>query len=613
MGFNCDLIDKSATCEAGHHEFWNEMGVGTSEGPLFTKLECVMDISKEWSYEKRLMVESFEKYPWGRFAIESLVSSVKIIDYKKNSYGIHGCVYALWIWIYESMPGLKEIYGFRRATTNGVALLDWRSSRARIKFKKFIETEKVAHEEVQVRHMLPDSLENMYPKWSDLPENQDMTLDNLIRDIIHNRLRNNAWKHEKNGNESTPIDDERAELSKRLAAVENDLKALKESHPADVSINDVTSNNKGDDATFNNNKEDETPNKELELQLKIKDATKGKKKKVAIMPKKASKIPKKKMAKVKEMKVSTPKVLKKTMRRDDDYVGDVTEKVVADTLKMACSFADTFSNPHVQRASEAMAIVLSSIEDQIKNLNDGKSTVKRIITDGAPSPSIPEHLQPVSDEKLHSLMDWLGLMILIRKMKNDYNKHYSSDFKTYNWTGYYVNHLNGTSHTDAATNNKWFINVDHLYGCLFVNENHWVALDFNLKTNRIYVYDSIPTLVEELEMVQQCMFLRKIIPTMLSEYIPEKDHKKSYAMLEVKRVTKKNPVNDDRGDCAIYAIKYIECLALGKSFDGLCDRNMQALWINLGVEMFDELGEFVGTLNCETRQKEFEIPRLNDS
>jgi len=203
--------------------------------------------------------------------------------------------------------------------------------------------------------------------------------------------------------------------------------------------------------------------------------------------------------------------------------------------------------------------------------------------------------------------------VLIRKMKNDYNKHYSSDFKTYNWTGYYVNHLNGTSHTDAATNNKWFTNVDHLYGCLFVNENHWVALDFNLKTNRIYVYDSIPTPVEELEMVQQCMFLRKIIPTMLSEYILEKDHKKSYAMLEVKRVTKKNPVNDDRGDCAIYAIKYIECLALGKSFDGLCDRNMQALWINLGVEMFDELGEFVGTLNCETRQKEFEIPRLNDS
>lgn len=114
MGFNCDLIDKSATCEAGHHEFWNEMDVGTSEGPLFTKLECVMDISKEWSYEKRLMVgrlcllsvgvhgiyhgcriplssaklvldpKAFEKYLWGRVAFESLVISVKIVDYKKD-------------------------------------------------------------------------------------------------------------------------------------------------------------------------------------------------------------------------------------------------------------------------------------------------------------------------------------------------------------------------------------------------------------------------------------------------------------------------------------------------------------------------------------------------
>jgi len=89
--------------------------------------------------------------------------------------------------------------------------------------------------------MLPDSLENMYPKWSDLPENQDLTLDNLIRDIIHNRLktmRGNMWNQclrrnekikkwgcsssviskEKNGNESTPIDDERAEVSNKKTA-----------------------------------------------------------------------------------------------------------------------------------------------------------------------------------------------------------------------------------------------------------------------------------------------------------------------------------------------------------------------------------------------------------
>jgi len=111
---NCDLLDKSTTCEIGHYEFWNEMGVGTYDGPLFIELKHVMDISKEWSYEKRLMVgrlcllsvgvhgiyhgcriplssaklvldpKAFEKYLWGRVAFESLVISVKIVDYKKD-------------------------------------------------------------------------------------------------------------------------------------------------------------------------------------------------------------------------------------------------------------------------------------------------------------------------------------------------------------------------------------------------------------------------------------------------------------------------------------------------------------------------------------------------
>ncbi|CAH8266952.1 unnamed protein product [Arabidopsis lyrata] len=58
-GLNCDVIDESDTCEAACHEFWNEMGVGTSDGPMFTELEKVMDISKAWSKEKRMMVGRF--------------------------------------------------------------------------------------------------------------------------------------------------------------------------------------------------------------------------------------------------------------------------------------------------------------------------------------------------------------------------------------------------------------------------------------------------------------------------------------------------------------------------------------------------------------------------
>ncbi|CAE5958852.1 unnamed protein product [Arabidopsis arenosa] len=45
---------------------------------------------------------------------------------------------------------------------------------------------------VRVRHMMPVTEENMYPKWSDAADNQDGLLDNLLKDIIHNRLQNDA-------------------------------------------------------------------------------------------------------------------------------------------------------------------------------------------------------------------------------------------------------------------------------------------------------------------------------------------------------------------------------------------------------------------------------------
>jgi len=67
-----------------------------------------------------------------------------------------------------------------------------------------------------------------------------------------------------------------------------------------------------------------------------------------------------------------------------------------------------------------------------------------------------------------------------------------------------------------------------------------------------------------------------MIPAMLSSFVPSKQRRRSYSKLEWKRITKV-PENLDVGGCAIYSIKYIECLALGKSFDGLCDENMQSL------------------------------------
>ncbi|KAL9858962.1 hypothetical protein AtNW77_Chr1g0042691 [Arabidopsis thaliana] len=132
------------------------MGVGTYDGPLFIELKHVMDISKEWSYEKRLMV--------GRLCLLSV--------------GVHG--------IY---------HGCRILLSSAKLVLDPKAFEkylwGRVAFESLVISVKI----VWVRHMIPVSEENMYRKWNDLSRDQHMTYDNLIRDIIHNNLRNNAWKH----------------------------------------------------------------------------------------------------------------------------------------------------------------------------------------------------------------------------------------------------------------------------------------------------------------------------------------------------------------------------------------------------------------------------------
>lgn len=98
---------------------------------------------------KRVMdPAAFNRYLWGRVGFESLVNSIKVISYEeKNSYTVHGCVHALVVWIYESVPGFGEMYG-NRIEGAEVPLLSWHGSPARVNFKDFCAQEKEKHQKV---------------------------------------------------------------------------------------------------------------------------------------------------------------------------------------------------------------------------------------------------------------------------------------------------------------------------------------------------------------------------------------------------------------------------------------------------------------------------------
>ncbi|CAE6075202.1 unnamed protein product [Arabidopsis arenosa] len=663
----------------------------------------------------------------------------------------------------------------------GTPLLDWRSSRKRIKFKDFIANEKTAHGQVRVRHMIPVTEENMYPKWSDAADNQDGLLDNLLKDIIHNRLQNDAWKHvrvqrkkrkvsrnedgessiipkEKRMKESKASDDERAEvdeeektrlldiykmlenlngtvsemsknltsimdvleskvesldaqLNKRFEVVETDLKLLKESNPT-VVPNDFV-------ATSNNVELDEANSKSaswiveeklgsqdgLPVKRVVKKAVftvKTKKKKAGevsedlvlcekkpatkgLTRKKVANVPNKGFKKPEQKKIAAPKGVKKTMRTVDDDVEDVTDKVMADNLKMVSSSEETFSNPQDEMANTTLNAALTSLLHGVQNLDGGtthgrrvpqlagsqkcpyvgNSTVKRIITDAPPSSSLPEHLQPVSDEKFLRLTDWLerdedeepfstsnfnarffrqiitprdswpdekygwlkdyhmaaAMSLFRRRFLRDPSKYpnqriafldqdliskllkdypqFDPNYRNFTWRSYYEQHVNGTTYGDDDTNKMWFVDVDHLYAYLFVNDNHWVALDIDLPKLQINVYDSIPTSTTNPQLVEQCMFLKRMIPAMLSAFVPVHKRKKSYAS-SVRRSLVFRPTSDDDNQenqpplPGLLADKITSCIRKSKIFIKPSSPPPPAITVDMAPPISWRKGQLIG-------------------
>lgn len=152
------------------------MGVSPAHGPMLSELRLLLPRVSDWPFEKRRMfgllcvlsvgifgispgsripleaantvldAEAFERYPWGRVGFSSLVNSIKIVSYEgRKKYTLRGCVHALLIWVYESIPGIGHEYG-NHIQGNQVPLLSWLGSRCRIQWGQFYEKEKKVHQ-----------------------------------------------------------------------------------------------------------------------------------------------------------------------------------------------------------------------------------------------------------------------------------------------------------------------------------------------------------------------------------------------------------------------------------------------------------------------------------
>ncbi|XP_023634020.1 neurofilament medium polypeptide-like [Capsella rubella] len=174
----------------------------------------------------------------------------------------------------------------------------------------------------------------------------------------------------------------------------------------------------------------------------------------------------------------------------------------------------------------------------------------------------------------------------------DHNETFITRPKRFKFNGPYEDIVNGKMPQDQPTGLMWIQDVDVVYFVIQTEGDHWVALEVNLIKSHIDVYDSIVGHVTPESEARIMKFVKpfaRMIPEMLNAIVPPSLRAHSSKMFSFRRRSvSKVPQNRDPGDCGVYALKYLECLALGVSFDGLCDSNMQAIWLKMAAYIMVE-------------------------
>ncbi|WZY72068.1 hypothetical protein YC2023_004308 [Brassica napus] len=195
--------------------------------------------------------------------------------------------------------------------------------------------------------------------------------------------------------------------------------------------------------------------------------------------------------------------------------------------------------------------------------------------------------------------DFYSILILERPWPHSQYGWLFDDFKLkpnmMKFTGNgYENLVHGKLPCNFQTNLKWYEHVDHLYGCLPTGGNHWVAFHVYLKKVKVDCYDSIigeVTAKSASKMLEEFKPITLMLPDILNQNIPANLRTPSRKKFAFRRMSKRyTPQNTQIGDCGVYALKFVECLALGVSFAGINDKNIQGLRLKMAAEILDEGG-----------------------
>ncbi|CAN6845063.1 unnamed protein product [Brassica oleracea] len=139
----------------------------------------------------------------------------------------------------------------------------------------------------------------------------------------------------------------------------------------------------------------------------------------------------------------------------------------------------------------------------------------------------------------------------------------------------------------------WGLDVDDIYAPVNFRNEHWIAIWISIPKRHIVVWDNILTHIKAANLDVLMEPFVNMVPYLLVECAGSDEERVKYTLepYTYERVTVGAP-QYRAGDCGVWALKYIECHALGMSFPPeFCNKNAKAIREKMALAIFQETPE----------------------
>ncbi|KAF8087931.1 hypothetical protein N665_0560s0009 [Sinapis alba] len=151
--------------------------------------------------------------------------------------------------------------------------------------------------------------------------------------------------------------------------------------------------------------------------------------------------------------------------------------------------------------------------------------------------------------------------------------------------------------TFCATIKIWGVDIDDIYAPVNFQNDHWIAIWISIPKRHIVVWDSIVKHISKAQLDEVMEPFLTMVPYLLVEYASTDEERIKYSL---EPFTYEKPTvgvpQCIAGDCGVYALKYMECHALGYTLfpAAFCEKNVKHIREKMAHDIFHETLGFEG-------------------